>query len=150
MGYARETNSHLRAGINLPMFYLLCPVSKFLSPMEFQPAIMRHLVVLKVYLTSLMHFQFLYSIFNRSRFADSLGFNWVIAVEQYQIALIQKYDILSPLHNKEHSRVHQISLFREACREPTRGIYSLGNAYIHIFATDIPYTILIYSQFLTH
>ena len=37
----------------------------------------------------------------------------------------QKYHILSPLHNKEHSSVHQISLFREACREPTRGIYRL-------------------------
>ena len=64
--------------------------------------------------------------------------------------VFEKLFILSPLHNKQHSILHQISLFREACREPTRGIYSLRHAYIHIFATDIPHTILIYSQFLTH
>ena len=58
--------------------------------------------------------------------------------------------IYSPLHNKLHSNVNQISLFREACREPTRSIYGPRHTYMHTFATDIPYTILIYSQLPTH
>ena len=32
---------------------------------------------------------------------------------------------------QKQSSVHQISLFREACREPTRGTYSPRRAYIH-------------------
>ena len=60
----------------------------------------------------------------------------------------EKFSILSPLHNKKHRSVNQISLVWDACLEPTRGICTYMHTYIRIWYTiynpdiqSIPFTL---------